>query len=339
MPTTPAARPHRAVRAPADPSSRVDVSVCIANRDCQDLLRACLHSLQPELQQVRLEIIVVDNASADGAAAMVAREFPKVRLCRSAVNLGFARANNLAASLSQGRHLFFLNNDTEVPPGTLRRLVAYTDEHPEVGLIGPRLRDGGGRVQVSWRPRPTLATLLNRTGLVRWTGLFQRRYRRYRRASFDAQRTRRVDLLMGAALLMRRRTFEECGRWDEDFTFGGEDLELCHRVGQKYDLVYHAGAEVIHHGRACTRRHPEYASPHTAAGFVRYLRKSGSRCLPLLAYRLAVTADAPFQLAAKGSKGLWQRLCGRKVEADRNFWAARAAWYFLTRGLVAFWTV
>src|SRR5438876_720723 len=103
----------------------IDVSVCIANWNCRELLRACLESLQDQPQGVRLETIVVDNASQDGAAAMVARDFPDVILVRNSANVGFAKANNQAAGRARGRYLFFLNNDTVVPAGSLRRLVAF----------------------------------------------------------------------------------------------------------------------------------------------------------------------------------------------------------------------
>src|SRR5438067_729034 len=176
----------------------IDVSVCIANWNCRDLLRACLESLQDQPQGARLETIVVDNASQDGAAAMVARDFPEVVLVRNAENVGFARANNQAAGRARGRYLFFLNNDTVVPAGALRRLVAFADAHPEAGLIGPRLRDADGRWQISYRDRPTVAALLHRTLLFRWTGLFRRAYRRYRRLGFDPDRRRPVAVLMGA---------------------------------------------------------------------------------------------------------------------------------------------
>lgn len=314
-----------------------EVSVCIANWNCRDLLRACLESLHDQPQGVHLETIVVDNASTDGAADMVAREFPEVVLQRNEANLGFARANNQAAARARGRYLFFLNNDTALPPGTLRQLVEYADAHPEAGIIGPRLRDSQGQPQVSYRLRPTLATLLHRTSLLRWTGLWRRAYRRYRRLYFDPETTRPVEVLMGAAMLLPRQVFFTCGGWDDQFIFGGEDLDLSTRVGRHYRLVYHPRVEILHYGRVSTRQHIGFASAHMAIGFLKYLRKSGSSRPGLLAYKLVVTLDAPVQLVGKGLQYLWRCLRGDKAKAEKSLLAVRGWSHFLRRGLLPFW--
>jgi GT2 family glycosyltransferase len=318
-------------------SSPVDISVCIANWNCRDLLRACLGSLLDRPQGVHLEVIVVDNASTDGAAAMVAEEFPEVVLRRNPTNFGFARANNQAARLARGRYLFFLNNDTEVPDGALRRLLTFAEEHPEIGLLGPRLRDAQGRIQVSYRMRPTMAALLHRTSLLRWTGLLRASYRRYRRREFDPQRIRHVDLLMGAAMLLPRSIFRSCGGWDEDFVFGGEDLELSARVKRRHPVVFFPDVEIMHHGRVSTRQQIGFASTQTAIGFVRYLRKTGCTRSALLVYKLVVTLDAPLRFLAKVAQYAWQRLRGRCKKAEKSLLTCKGLGHFLTKGLPAFW--
>jgi GT2 family glycosyltransferase len=301
------------------------------------MLRNCLSSLVHQLQGVSLEVIVVDNASVDGSGDLVAMAFPDVVLIRNRRNLGFATANNQAATQARGRYLFFLNNDTLVPPGAVGRLLAYAEAHPDVGLVGPRFRDGQGKVQVSCRSRPTLATMLHRTALFRWTGLWRRTYRRHRREDFDPNSTRQVDVLMGAALLIRRDRFFAWGRWDEAFPFGGEDLELCARVRRFARVVYLPEVEITHFGRASTRRHAGPASSAIAFGFVRYLRCSGTPWLGLLLYKLAVTLDAPLKIVFKGVEYGIRRLRGQREKAEKSLLAVQAACHLLMRGLVAFW--
>jgi GT2 family glycosyltransferase len=334
---------HRQTRAPSPPNPsarrthRPDVSVCIVNWNCGTLLRACLLSLRPKEQAVRLEVVVVDNGSTDGAADMVERRFPRVKLIRNSDNGGFARANNQAARAARGRYLFFLNNDTVVPPGTLRRLLDYARAHPEAGLIGPCLRDAAGRPQVSYRLRPTVAALLHRVGLLRRTGLFRRAYRRYRGRGSDFVTTRPVEVLMGAALFVRRRLFVEAGGWDEGYTFGGEDIDLCARIGRTHAVVYHPAVEVTHHGRAGSRLRAGYAHTHTVVGIARYLRKSGTPRPALWLYKAALTLDAPVQALGLAAQYLWRRLQGRRAKAAKSLLALRAAGHFLARGLPGLW--
>ncbi|MBY0527683.1 MAG: glycosyltransferase family 2 protein [Gemmataceae bacterium] len=315
----------------------IDVSVCIANWNCRDMLRACLESLHDQPQGVHVETIVVDNGSSDGAADMVSREFPEVLLLRNTDNCGFSTANNQAASRARGRYLFFLNNDTVVPAGTLGRLVDYAEAHPEVGIVGPRLRDAEGHTQVSYRRLPTVGALLHRTSLLRWTGLCRRAYRRYRRHHFDASATRPVEVLMGAALLVPRHVFTNCGSWNEEYAFGGEDIEFSARIGRRYPLIYHPQVEITHYGRVSTRLNVAYSMPNVAVGFVRYLRQSGTSRVALFLYKAVSTLDAPVHLAIKGFQYLLRRVGRRPAEAAKSLLAARAAWYFLTRGLVTFW--
>lgn len=318
-------------------SGPIDVSVCITNWNCRDHLRACLTSLQDHPQGVRLETIVVDNASTDGAPDMVAREFPEVVLIRNHTNVGFARASNQAADHANGRYLFFLNNDTIVPAYSLRRLVAYATRHPTAGMIGPRLRDEQGRLQISCRQTPRLASMLHRTSLFSWTRLFKREYEDYRRKHFDPDRERSVEVLMGAAVLMPRAVYDDCGHWDEDFRFGVEDIELSVRVGQKYEVVYWPQVEIIHHGRLSSRANVAFTAPNLLVGYAYFFRKSGSSRMALIAYKLALTVDAPLRLAIKSTQYLFRRMLGRRQQAERNLQAARGLWNFIRHEMGRFW--
>jgi GT2 family glycosyltransferase len=315
----------------------VEVSVCIANWNCRDYLRRCLESLLDAPQGVCLEVIVVDNASTDGAPDMVERDFPEVILVRNSANLGFARANNQAGRRAQGRYLFFLNNDTLIPQETLHQLLEFAQANPEAGVIGPRLCDASGRTQVSYRLEPTLGTLLHRTALLRWTGLLRTAYRRYRRNDFHTEWTRPVEVLMGAAMFIPRETFFRVGGWDEEFTFGGEDIDLSTRIRQMGQVIYHPDVEIVHYGRISTRQHIGFASSHMNIGFLRFLRKNGSSEFALFFYKLVVTLDLPVQIVAKCAQYGLRRLLGQSTKAAKTKLALRGLAHFLRHGMAAFW--
>ena len=317
-----------------------DVSVCIVNWNCRDYLQACLQSLRETALEMSLEVVVVDNGSSDGAADMVAELFPEVVLIRNAENAGFARGNNQAAGLARGRYLFFLNNDTIVPYGTLRGLRDYAQAHPEAGIIGPQLRDEQGRPQLSYRLRPTLKALLHRITWLRWLGLFRRVYRHYRGRNNDVGREPKpVEILMGAALFMPRTVFRACGAWDEEFTFGGEDIDLCARVGRRYRVIYHPGLEIVHFNRTSSRQHIGFSYSHTIIGITRFMRKHGCSPVGLFFYKLALTLDAPLRWFSHATHYVCRRLRRQPRRAAKSRLVMRALEHFLLRELPALWRV
>src|SRR5436190_1970390 len=129
-------------------SSQFDVSLVIVSFNTRDVLRECLLSVYREVGSLRVQVIVVDNASTDESPTMVDREFPEVELIRSNVNLGFGPANNLGFQSARGRYIVLLNSDAFLCPGSLQRSVAHMEATPTAGLSGGRLigRDG------SWQP-------------------------------------------------------------------------------------------------------------------------------------------------------------------------------------------
>lgn len=170
--------------------------------------------------------------------------------------------------------------------------------------------------------------------------MFRRAYRRYRGRDLDgADAPRRVEILMGAALFMPRGVFRACGPWDEDYTFGGEDIDLCDRVGRSYPVLYHPGIAITHFGRVSSRQHVGYAFSHTVIGVTRYLRKSGCSRTGLLFYKTALTLDVPLRWLGHAVRYGWRRLRGQPLRAAKSRLVLRSLGHFLTRGLGALWRV
>lgn len=201
-------------------------------------------------------VVVVDNASGDGSAEGVAAGFPHVELVRLDRNVGFARANNLAAGRAGDcEFLLLLNPDTVVRPGAIGRLVAFAEAHPEASIFGGRTVFADGRLNPAscWR-RPTVwSVFCIASGLTavfgRW-GLFSSEsYGRWRRDS-----VRQVDIVSGCFFLIRRRVWDELGGFDPAFFMYGEEADLCLRARKLgHTCLICPEAEIVHYGGASER--------------------------------------------------------------------------------------
>lgn len=318
--------------------ARPDLTICIVTWNCREHLRRCLASIGRACDGLHVETIVVDNHSSDDSAEMVILDFPWVTLIYNEANQSFARANNQAAALGQGRYLLFLNNDTLVGPDSLRTLVKFMEGNPEVGMAGPRLIGRTGRPQRSYRSRPTLAALLHRLTLLRWTGLFRGAYENYRRRGFDANALRNVDALLGAAVCLPREIFLQHGGWDERFPFGLEDFDLSARVARTHEVVYLPDADIVHLGKMSSRQNAGFAFTGVECGYVRYLRKHVLGPVGTLSYKLLLTLNLPVALASELVRGVWRRARRGPAKPGRPHSQLAALWHFATRGLNRLWS-
>ncbi len=227
------------------------LSIIIVNWNTGELLRDCLRSIARETAAVAHEIIVVDNASTDGSAELVRREFPAVRLIASGANRGYAAGNNLALPIARGDFLALLNPDTLIADRALERLVDFLIARPQAGAVGPQLLDPAGRYAIrngGWQP--TLGTILaHASGVSRLTS------GRVRGLHTIADRRQRVGWLSGACLVVRRATAESVGPLHEDWFLYAEDVEWCDRIGRcSWELWYEPAACVVHLDRSSTRQ-------------------------------------------------------------------------------------
>jgi len=254
----------------------LDLGIVIVNYNVRDLLRECLESVYDSRGSFSFEVCVVDNASQDGSADMVAAEFPQVRLIR-AENGGYAAGNNLGlvefgfedGGDQEGDVLpsvpsfaLLLNPDTVLSPLVLADMLAFMDEHPEAGVAGPRLvREDGGLDRACRRSFPTPEVAAYRlSGLSR---LFpgSRRFGRYNLTYLPPDVTTEVDSVVGAFMLMRSEALAQVGLLDEQYFMYAEDLDFCYRAKElDWQVWYNAGVTVLHYKGQSSRQRSSFAN-------------------------------------------------------------------------------
>jgi N-acetylglucosaminyl-diphospho-decaprenol L-rhamnosyltransferase len=221
------------------------LDVVIVSYRCGPLLRRCLQSVREHAPARGVRVTVVDNASGDGTADVVRREFPEVKLIALDENVGFSAANNLVLRDSGAEYVLVLNPDTKLSAGTLETLLRLMDADSRIGIAGCRLvQEDGTLDHAARRSFPTPASAL---------GHFLRLGRSDRApaplAAYRAPEVSQgpVDAVNGAFMLMRRAMLDEIGLFDEGYWMYMEDLDLCYRAAQAgWTTWYEPSVEAVH---------------------------------------------------------------------------------------------
>jgi GT2 family glycosyltransferase len=245
----------------------------------------------------------VDNGSTDGSTSLVRDGFPSVTIVANNENRGFAAANNQGIVISGGRYVMLLNPDTEVLDGALETMVAYADQHPQVGVVGPQLLSADGAVQPSRYRFPTVATaIFESTWLQPYAP--RRVLSRYYVRDQREDTIHDVDWVRGAALVIRREVVDKVGLLDEAYFMYSEELDWCRRIRDAgWRVVYLPTAQVVHHegkssAQAVPARHVHF---HTSK--LRYYGKYHGRATAC-ALRCFLLANYVWQTGVEGAKWL-----------------------------------
>ena len=293
-------------------SRRPRVAVSIVSYNTRDLLSACLTSLQ-RTNGACLDVVVVDNGSMDGSPEMVESAFPDVRLIRSARNLGFAAANNLALAHFDAPYIVLLNPDTEVFPATLAEMGAYLDAHPDVGICGPRILYPDGTVQSCGLRFPTL-----------WSEVRESRFGGLLRAFVPEPgplpaRAGEVeaDWVDGACLMVRREVVNEIGSMDERYFLFAEELDWCFNAKrQGWRIVGLPAVTMVHHRGKSTEQARTESLMHLVETRLEFYRKNRG-ALPAIGVALSYVTAAVLGLRRERAKSI------AKLRAVRR-WARQA---------------
>lgn len=235
----------------------LDISFIVVSWNAKKYLYECLSSVVKEAANYKSEIIVVDNASSDGAPEMVCERFPRVRLIENNENLGFAKANNIGIKESRGKYLVLLNSDVEVLPGCIALMLDYMERQEKIGILGPQVLDLSGGVQRSCMGFPTLWNSFCRAFALDTIFPKSRFFGQYLMTYWPHDSTREVDIINGCFWIVRRKALELVGPLDERFFIYGEDKDWCRRFWDAgWTVVYFHNAQVVHYGGASSSSAP-----------------------------------------------------------------------------------
>ena len=249
----------------------MSIGAVVVNHNAGEALIACVASLT----EAGLDLItVVDNDSDDSSLERLEREHPGTRIIRTGQNLGYGTAVNLGARALGVERLFVCNPDLVVDasaPGTLAR---YLDDHPEVGVVGPRIFEANGEIYPSARAFPEVLDALGHGLLAMfWPG--NRFSMRYKSAALSAQGPINTDWVSGACFMARSSAFAEVGGFDESYFMYVEDLDLCWRLRRAgWTAAYVPSASVTHFGGLSTGQRPYRMLVAHHASTWRFARRS-----------------------------------------------------------------
>jgi GT2 family glycosyltransferase len=235
----------------------MQLSVIILNYNVRYFLEQCVLSVQKALEGIDGEIIVIDNNSSDDSCAMMQQLFPNVKLIENKENLGFPKGNNIGVAKAKGEFICILNPDTVVAEDTFSKILNTKNWQLNTGIIGCKLIDGTGNfLPESKRGVPTPWVSFTKIfGLYKLSNVFGKYYAQH----LTENQSGKVDILVGAFMVMQRELYHEIGGFDEKCFMYSDDIDLSYMVLQKgkYNYYFHE-TSVIHYKGESTVRDEKY---------------------------------------------------------------------------------
>ena len=300
----------------------IGVSIIIVSWNVRDLLDKCLASLckaQSERDSPLIEIIVVDSASEDGSMDMVRRKYPQALILPQKENIGFTRGNNIGLAHARAPYFLLLNPDTELGDDALLQMLDYMDQHPDVGILGPRTLNTDGSHQSTRRRFPTLMTGLFESA---WLSAYAPASveTRYRMLDTADDAILEADWVQGSAMMVRRELYAAIGGLDEGFVMYSEELDWCKRAkAAGWKVVYHGQALITHHGGKSSQQAAAFQQIQFHTSKLRYFRKHHGYGHYLL-LRAVIWLQFLWQLLLEGGKGAFGHKRRLRFERVRVYW-------------------
>ncbi|MDD3237539.1 MAG: glycosyltransferase family 2 protein [Candidatus Gastranaerophilales bacterium] len=252
-----------------------DVSVVLVSYNTAELTRNCLKSLYVQTVGVDFEVFVVDNNSHDGSSEMIKKEFPQVNLICNRENKGFGAANNLAIEAADSKYVFLLNTDTVLIDNPIKIFFDYMEKTPKAGACGGNLYNADGENVHSYGYLPTKKTKFLRT--FQLLPFFKNEQIKVKdKGNNEKNEFKKVDLIIGADLFLRKSVLDSVGSFDEDFFLYFEESELQHRINQAgYEIFILPEAKISHLEGKSTKNRVKTRSYKLISEFLYYKKCYG----------------------------------------------------------------
>lgn len=234
----------------------MQLSVIILNYNVRYFLELCILSVQRATENLDAEIIVVDNNSHDNSCAMVVSRFPSVRLIENKENTGFPKGNNIGVAAAKGEYICILNPDTVVAEDTFIKVLEFAQSKTDLGIVGVKLIDGTG----NFLPESKRGTPTPFVAFTKITGLYKvapKLFGKYYAQHLSENETGKVEILVGAFMVMKRSLYLDVGGFDENCFMYSDDIDLSYVVLQRgFSNYYFADTVVIHYkGESTVKDH------------------------------------------------------------------------------------
>lgn len=314
----------------------MDVSIIIVNYNTRDLLKDCLMSIYNNVKEMRFEIIVVDNNSSDKSVNMIENEFKDVILIKSPINGGFAYANNLAINKSSGKYIFLLNSDTIIIKDVIERMYDYMENNKWIGILGPELLNADLTHQTSISPFPTLfrefvhiyklknilkVPLLKKFFVKFGGNIGIKDVEQYMMNFQEISSPEKVQVLVGAAMFIRKDVINDVGLLDEGYFMYYEEIDYCYQAFKAgWPCVYYPYGKIIHLIGQSSKKISEKTFYERYRSSIYYFKKNHGRLQELLVRINLITALSLriiFEILT-GFKGRNRHQCRTNIRIYRN---------------------
>jgi N-acetylglucosaminyl-diphospho-decaprenol L-rhamnosyltransferase len=228
----------------------MELSIIITSYKNPELLRVCLDSIKKNISLSDYEIIVADSETEEKIELMMREDYPEVIFLPAHENLWFGGEVNAGIGKSRGKYVLILNDDIIVKKDSIEKLLQYSREHPQIGIVGPQLLNFNETFQPSCFRFLSPFTILYRRTYLGKLPFAKKHLDHFLMKDFDHQETRAVDWLMGSAMLIKKSAIEKVGLVDRRFQMYMEDTDWCRRFWENgYAVIYYPKSQMYHYHR------------------------------------------------------------------------------------------